>query len=432
MSKVLPLLFISIALMLNAGAQPKTDDQLREILSSANPEYRVLKQVLSDPARYRLQLIYTRIDRDKRNRPQFTHFYYHYDPALYFNPASMVKLPVALLALEKINRLKNDAVLPVTTLQFDSAYERQVAAHTDSSSENGYPSIAHYIKRALLISENDPYNRLYQFVGQQAIHRELWKKGYQSLRMPRQFMGFTPEQNRYANPFRFLDTNGKILYQEPLRYNPDTIPYGEPILIGKGFMRNGQRINEPFDFTRQNFISLGDMQQMLQSVLFPSSVKRKQRFNLTYNDYRFMQKYLSQYPSETMYPKYDSSQYYDSYVKFFFRKENHGMPDSVRVFNKVGWAYGFLTDVSYVADFRHKVEYMLSATIYVNDDGILNDNSYEYDSVGYPFLYQLGQAIYQHELTRTRTRIPDLSELQITYDRRDPSDTRPQIRDADN
>jgi len=66
----------------------------------------------------------------------------------------------------------------------------------------------------------------------------------------------------------------------------------------------------------------------------------------------------------------------------------------VRVFNKVGWAYGFLIDASYIADFKNDVEYMLSAVIYVNKDGILNDNVYEYDSIGWPFMYQLGQTIY--------------------------------------
>jgi len=112
--------------------------------------------------------------------------------------------------------------------------------------------------------------------------------------------------------------------------------------------------------------------------------------------------YLSQFPSETNYPKYDSSYYYDSYVKFFFRNETHHLPPQVRVFNKVGWSYGFLTDVSYIVDFKNKTEFMLSATLYVNSDSVLNDNKYDYDSIGYPFLYNLGQTIYQYELKRNK------------------------------
>jgi hypothetical protein len=97
----------------------------------------------------------------------------------------------------------------------------------------------------------------------------------------------------------------------------------------------------------------------------------------------------------------------------------------------VGWAYGFLTDASYVADFKNKVEYMLSATVYVNSDGILNDNKYEYESVGHPFLYQLGQTIYQYELARKRKNAPDLRAFQMQYEKR-LNDGRPTIKDVDN
>ena len=119
-------------------------------------------------------------------------------------------------------------------------------------------------------------------------------------------------------------------------------------------------------------------------------------------------------------------------MKFFFSDKDHQLPSHIRVFNKVGWAYGFMTDVSYVADFKNKVEFMLSATIYVNSDEILNDNKYDYETLGYPFMYALGQTIYQHELKRRRIYKPDLSNFRINYERRDPTDKRPSIKDVDN
>jgi hypothetical protein len=108
------------------------------------------------------------------------------------------------------------------------------------------------------------------------------------------------------------------------------------------------------------------------------------------------------------------------------------MPANIRVFNKVGWAYGFLTDASYVADFKNKVEFMLTATVYVNSDEILNDDKYDFETVGHPFMYQLGQTIYNYELHRTRKYIPDLNDFKIQYERRDQNDARPSIKDADN
>jgi len=425
------LFLMSLASTFASSAQPKTDDTLVQILKTNS--HPLMQQVLGDPMTYRCQIVYTRIDRDKNNTPSFTNYYFNYDPQLYFNPASMVKMPLAFLALEKLNDLNQKGVNKYTTIQHDSSYVRQTSAYSDNTSANGLPSIAHYIKRAFLISENDPYNRLYQFVGQQTIHRSLHSKGYTGARIPRQFAGFTPEQNRHSNQVRFLNAHGKTIYTQPAAYNTDSIDFSRTILLGKAHMdRNDSLIQAPFDFTVHNNLSLVDMQQMLQSVLFPTSVPKHQRFRLTKDDYQFLYRWLSQYPSETDYPKYDTSLFYDSYVKFFFRDSTRRMPPHVRVFNKVGWSYGFLTDVSYVMDTKNNVEYMLSATLYVNSDGVLNDGKYDYNTIGYPFLYQLGQTIYQHELQRPRTYKPNFSRLQVKYDKRNPNDTRPALKEVDN
>jgi hypothetical protein len=45
---------------------------------------------------------------------------------------------------------------------------------------------------------------------------------------------------------------------------------------------------------------------------------------------------------------------------------------------------------------------MVTATILVNSDGVFNDDAYEYDQVGIPFLAQLGRELYQYELQRKR------------------------------
>jgi hypothetical protein len=64
------------------------------------------------------------------------------------------------------------------------------------------------------------------------------------------------------------------------------------------------------------------------------------------------------------------------------------------------------------------VEFFLSAVIYCNSDGILNDDKYDYDKIGYPFMKQLGQIIYDYELKREKKILPDLSELQFDYDKK--------------
>ncbi|GAB3501936.1 hypothetical protein GCM10027341_29330 [Spirosoma knui] len=410
--------------------QARTDDFLRNLF--ATNQNAVFQQVINHPETYRLQIIYTQINRDKTNTPSFTNYYLRVDSTEYFNPASTVKLPLALLSLEKVNNLNLPQVTKHTAMQFDSAYSQQTKEWADSTSQSGYPSLAHLIKKAFLVSENDPYSRMYEFVGQQAINTSLHARGYLDTRITHRFVRMTPEENRHTNPVRFIRPDGTVIYRQAAAYNTIPFDFSRPIKLGKGYYVRDSLVNEPFDFTGRNKLPLESLHQILKSVMFPASVPAKQRFNLTADDYRFLYQYLSQYSGETNYPKYDPTQYYDSYVKFFFMDStHHQMPKNVRVFNKVGWAYGFLTDASYVADFANKVEYMLSATIYVNSDGILNDDKYEYDQVGHPFLYQLGQTIYQYELKRKRSHTPNLKSFQIPYETR-RTDNRPTVKNVDN
>ena len=423
--------FCSLMLFIPGYGQFRTDAFLSNLLAqNKNP---LFQEVLTHPDRYRLQIIYTRIDRDKQNRPTFTSYYFHVDSTYYFNPASTVKLPAALLSLEKLNRLNNPKLTKYTTMLFDSAYSRQTRYHADPTAENGLPSLAHLIKKAFLVSENDPYTRMYEFVGQGEFNRALREKGYGDTRITHRFVRMSPDENRHTNPVRFVDAAGKLIYMQPAAYNTAPFDARRIDTLGIGYMTaNDSLVRKPFDFTGRNKLSLDNFRTMVQAVMFPESVPEKQRFNLTPDDYRFVRQYMSQFPGETNYPKYDAAQYYDSYAKFFFMDSlHHRLPDGIRVFNKVGWAYGFLTDASYVADFTNKVEFMLAATIYVNKDGILNDDKYEFETVGNPFLYQLGQTILQYERSRKRPNVPDLSAFRLQYETR-RADNRPTVKDVDN
>jgi hypothetical protein len=429
--KILLLPFFLLYRNQHCAGQPKTDSFLEKILfSNTGP---IIHDVLNHKDSFRVQIIYTQINRDAHNKPFFNNYYYNVDTNLYFNPASTVKLPLALLSLEKLNKLHLKGIDKFTSLQIDSNYPWQTPEYTDSTAETGFPSITHYIKKAFLVSDNDAYNRMYQFVGQQTINRNLHAKGYNGTRIVRQFLDLSAEQNRHTNSIRFINYDGSLIYTQPAAYNSDSFYFGKTIKIGKGHFNNKDSlINEPMDFSRANNLPLEDLQQMLQSVMFPQSVPAAQRFHLSEDDYSFLYKYLSQYPAESNYPKYDSSQYVDSYVKFYFKHASNQMPSYMRVFNKAGWSYGFLIDVSYVVDFKNNIEYMLTTSIYVNSDGIINDDKYDYDKTGWPFMNELGETIYQFELKRPRKYKPDLTHFKLQYEHRDVNDTRPVLKNVDN
>lgn len=409
LTTILFLLVIHIA-----GAQPRNSVWLEKLIRTHASDS--LLHTLNNADSFHYQLIYTQINRDKQNRPHFTHYYLHLDDTLYFNPASTVKLPTVLMALEKINGLSTKGVDMYTAMLTDSAWSGQTRAWKDSTAPNGQPSIAQYVKKIFLVSDNDAYNRLHEFVGQQLLNEGLWKKGYTHTRITRRFVRLTPEQTRYSNPIRFV-RDSSLIYAQPLTHSTVNFDFSRPHFVGNAhYNNNDSLVKSPMDFTTHNLFTLSDMQAMLQAVLFPESVPEQKKFQLTPDNYRFLYQYLSEYPHESAYPHYDTTEFFDSYAKFFFcdsRKER--LPDYIRFFNKTGWSYGFLTDVCYVADFKHHTEFMLTANIYVNRDGVINDDKYDYETIGRPFFRETGKIIYQYELSRHKKHLPDLSKFVVQY-----------------
>jgi len=392
------------------GIYGKTDAWLEQLLRSKATPF--LLHVLDQPDTFQYQFIYTRIDRDGHNAPKFTNYYLHVDRNRYYNPASTVKLPTVLAALEKLNGWHQRGVGKYAAMQLDSSFSGQQTILSDTSSANGYPSIANYIKKIFLVSDNDAYNRLYEFTGQQTLNETLWKKGYPDVRIVRQFMPMTEEENRHTNAIRFLH-NGKTIYTQPAAYSSASFDFSKQVLVGKGHLdQHDNLIMTPFDFTRHNNLPLEDLREMVQSVIFPQSVPVEKRFHLTKDDYKLLYRYMSAYPSESDHPHYDTSEYFDSYTKFFwFRAGKQPVPAGIRSYNKPGWSYGYLTDAAYITDEEHGVEFMLSAVIYVNSDGILNDDKYDYDEVGYPFFREIGKIMYDYELQRKKEYLPRLLKV---------------------
>lgn len=373
--------------------------------------------VLQNRDSMRIQIVYTRIDRDKHNRPHFTDYFFNVKPASYFYPASTVKMPVAFLAMEKANKL---GIPLASTMITEKGANGLTAVYNDPSTADGRPTLANYVKKIFLVSDNDANNRLYEFLGQQYLHDQLKAKGYNDVQIVRRLAISMPEElHRLTNPVRFIDTTGKTIYDQPLQNSQYTYLQRNDFL-GNGYINDaGKLVSEPMDFSRKNRIYLYDLHKQLRSVLFPEAVPEKERFHLKEEDYRFLYQYMSQLPSETRFPEYDTAHFYDAYCKFllFGTQKNKSLPKHIRSFNKVGWSYGFLTDVAYIIDFEQNIEFMLSATIYANADGILNDDKYDYETIGLSFMEKLGKLVYDYEVKRKRTHQPDLSKFKITYEK---------------
>lgn len=363
-----------------------------------------------------IQVIYTQIDRDRKGRPVFTEHRYQAGPDRYYYPASTVKLPVAVLALQRLHELGIPELTRKSAMLTGSAGGKQTSVQTDSSAPGGKPSIEHYIKKILLVSDNDAFNRLYEFLGQAYINNSLHEKGYVNAEIIHRLeSNLTEEENRFTNPVSFFDDKGNLLFEQPAQQSE--YRYADrDCKMGKGFIKNGELINEPFDFSKKNRFTLDELQMLVRTIMFPESVPEKSRFNLTTDDYLFLRRYMSMMPQESVSPLYKQPDYWDTYVKFlFYGSEKGAAVPGIRIFNKVGDAYGFLIDGAYITDSTKGIEFMLSAVIYCNSDGIFNDDKYEYDETGLPFMKNLGRVIMEYERTRVRKHKPDLSQFAFHY-----------------
>lgn len=403
-------------LSLLASCQPRSswNGSLEDLLLSQPDRFAT---VMANPERHRVQIIYTQIDRDENNRPSFRSFSYRLNDDEYFYPASTVKLPVALLALEKINRLDVPGLGRDTVMLTDAGGHGQTEAISDPTAAGGLPSVGHYIRKVLLVSDNDAFNRLYEFVGQSEINETLRSRGFDGTRiLHRLDLVLDVESNRHTNPVRFVDGKTTV-YEQPGAYSPRSYSAPAPLRLGQAEVIDGELVPNAKDFAEKNAFPLQDLHDVLKTLLFPESAPEEVRFELTPEDYRFVYQAMSEYPAESGIAEYaDRGLYPQAFAKYLMFAREEFIPRNIRIFNKIGSAYGFLTDAAYVVDFDKGIEFILAATVYTNANETFNDGNYEYDEIGYPFLRDLGKAIYEIELEREKRNAPDLDRFKLLED----------------
>ncbi len=391
------------------GARPAAAQFFR------NPLRRVLRRdtaglgrVLARPAAYRVQILYTRIRRDAAGAPHFRSYGYRLRPREYFYPASTVKLPTTALALARLRAL--GAQVPGlafdSPMLTDSAFAGQTRVRRDTSAAGGRPTVANYVRKVLLVSDNDAFNRLYEFVGPGALNAELRRLGLRRSRIVgRLSVGDGPPGSLHTNPVDFYADTAcrRLLYRQPAAYWAGPVPHWRlrGTAVGRGHLEGGALVPAPLDLSGKNIFPLRDQQRALRAILFPETLPARQRLALAPADYALLRTAMAEAPAHSPRPRYDAAHYPATYAKFLLGGGGQAaLPPGVRVYNKIGQAYGFLIDNAYVTDAARGVEFLLSAVVYVNADGVLNDDKYEYDGIGFPFLRELGRRVYEAERRR--------------------------------
>ncbi len=322
--------------------------------------------------------------------------------AEYFYPASTVKLFAAIAALERLAELRSETRMPMdrkTPLRLHPLFEGEELVSSDPTHlATGTVTVEHEIRKLFLVSDNEAFNRLYELVGPDGLARSLERAGLPNARIVHRLAEpRTLEENRQLPQIDFVAP--KWEYSLPQRIAPPWTPPDTEIpglYVGRGYLdAQGTLIAKPFDFSLKNRFSLLELQQGLCKLIRPDAhCPTRGTFQLEEGDRTFLLDIMGQLPRESADPVYDPSEYPDSWGKFLLPGLGEVAPTSDwEILNKIGRAYGFSTENAWVHHRPTGRSVFVAATLYTNQDGILNDDRYEYAELAEPFFRALGRAL---------------------------------------
>ncbi|MFD0861279.1 serine hydrolase [Sungkyunkwania multivorans] len=345
---------------------------LNVILGSDHPK---IKKVMADPEAHEVQVIVSEILKEDEDVIFIDH-HFQVNDSNYFYPASTVKFPVAVLAMEKLCK--------------DRIYDSHTSFFVEG--DTTLTTMAKEVSKIFAVSDNLAYNRLFEYLGTDHINSNLKAKGLHPVRISHRLS--TKDADDVTTKVLIFEENDSVLTHTHSTINkePERLQLNG-MLKGKGYYEDGDLVQEPFDFSEKNYLPLTTLHNCMKRLIFPQAFEAEEQFELKEEDRLLLLASMKTVPRTL---GYDASEYYDGYGKFLIIGDSTApLPSHLEIYNKVGYAYGYLTDCAYIVDTKTNTEFIITATVHVNENEIFNDDHYEYDTVGIPFLAELGRQVHQ-------------------------------------
>ncbi len=348
-----------------------------------------LIEIIKDKQDYEIQVLLTKINQ-YNSQVNFQEYKYQLDDNKYFYPASTIKLPIVVLALKKINELRSKGseitLKSKIILNYKDDYSELVIRDSITSFQN-------LIADVFLVSDNSASNILIDFIGYNYFNDEMKNADFHKTYLNHKF---NPDPY-VKSTWQILDLDNNII--SSLNDNQKIIKADDKTSgLDKGERRyfKGEILDESLNFSEKNRSSVTDMHNLIKYIFYPEIFDSTNTFNLNVEDYDFLRYWMSRFTYEDIGEKFiGDEKFFETYNKFFIHGDEQSLSnEQIRVYNKIGQAYGTSIDNGLIKNYQDNIEFILTATIYTNKNKVINDNLYEYDDIAVPFLAKLSRAIY--------------------------------------
>lgn len=322
------------------------------------------------------------------------------DPEQYFYPASAIKICGAVAALLRLNAHNADhgtAFGLDTRLTIEPRFAGDARIDRDASNvDDGLLTVRHMLRKMLLVSDNGAYNHCLEVVGADGLNRSMWDAGFASVRLWHRLSERRSLQENRQTRGVVLRDGGRAVTLPARDAGVELSNQGwDDLEVGAGYMRDGRRVDGPMSFATKNAIRLEDLQDILVEIVRPEIDTARVGFpGLSTEQRAFLVEALGQLPSESRNPRFDPVRVPDHCCKFVLPGVRRVVPaEHVRVYDKIGRAYGFSIENAWIEDRRTGRGFFLAVVLYTNSNRILNDDDYDYETLADPFLEAVGEVI---------------------------------------
>ena len=349
-----------------------------------------LKEIVKDKEDYEIQVMLTKVNHDN-TKIDFQNYQYQHDENQYFYPASTIKLPIVVLTLKKINELRSKG--SDITLK-SKIILNNVDNYSNFKLQDSITSFQNLIADIFLVSDNSASNILIDFIGYNYFNDEMQNAGFDRTYLNHKF-----NPDPYVNStWQISDLDNNMI--SSINDNQKIIKADDKTNgLDKGERRyfNGEILDESLNFSEKNRFSITDMHNLIKYIFYPEIFDKANTFNLNVEDYDFIRYWMSRFTYEDIGEKFiGDEKFFETYNKFFIHGDEQSVSnEQIRVYNKIGQAYGTSIDNGLIKNYQNDVEFILTSTIYTNKNKVINDNLYEYDDIAEPFLAKLSRAIYK-------------------------------------